>query len=151
MEKAVTIKGFSELAKLLGIERHKQSSDSGVAVPQASIENLVNSPRETLHRPKTEQATVPAGKKISRVVKRQLQRADRPQKKPIKKVLRRNTSDGIFCPLCRAQASELNTHYQQVHPVEWVNLKAIERSILKRNNARPVIFLGGSPGSGRRR
>jgi len=57
-----------------------------------------------------------------------------------------------LCPLCKGvyREVEIKNHYFHEHPSEAAGLWKIERSMLPKIR-RPLIFLGGSPGSGKRK
>lgn len=60
------------------------------------------------------------------------------------------------CPLCREKVcsrtkEDIEEHYKKTHPSEWWNINKEDYLKRRREQIRPIIFLGGSPGSGKRR
>lgn len=57
------------------------------------------------------------------------------------------------CPICKAKIpdSAMQEHYERVHPVELNRTLELDRLKQRAERVRPTIFLGGSPGSGKKR
>lgn len=179
MKKKLAVKNFSELGELLADHRIEPITPVRKIITFKKITKTSNVvepriPARNITKPQSSKKTPSAIKSSYQNDSAMIPSAFKPRVK--KKKLKEMWSEHIFatknktqlvaqarkwnCPLCREQVcpsngNNIDEHYKIFHNELWCKLEKERlnelQMVARKNRVRPVIFLGGSPGGGRRR